>query len=187
MTVWCGRPWLLAVAIFCFAFFVTDAGAADDLPATTRYLVRFAEPALIAYARSSGAAETIPQKRSENGRVRLEVHSEQARNYVDYLRTRQDQHLADIAASVGRAPVSLHGLQHALNAAIVVLTPDEATRIANLPGIEAVTPSSSWNSPPTSVRDSPARRQSGGARARTRIRCSPTASMTTAAISATTS
>ena len=113
--------------------------------AQTRYMVLFEEPALsrynaVASATAGAAAILIPHKQQANGRARLDVTSTQAKSYIAYLRSRQDQHLADIAAVIGRVPVTTQTMQHAVNAAILSLSADEAQRIARNPGVVSVEP-----------------------------------------------
>jgi hypothetical protein len=119
--------------------------APDAMPDASRYLVRFDEPGLARYngvvsATGGSSASLIPLKQRANGRTRLDVESAAAKSYVDYLRGRQDQHLVDVATAIGRTPVAVYSMQHALSAAILMLSPDEAQRIVHTPGIAAVEP-----------------------------------------------
>jgi len=126
-----------------------NANAAGNVPGTTsvvaRYVVRFDEPGLARYngvvsATGGSSSNLLPLKQHANGRTRLDVNSEAAKSYVDYLRNRQDQHIADIATAIGRIPVNVHSMQHALSAATLILSPDEAQRIVHTRGIAAVEP-----------------------------------------------
>jgi hypothetical protein len=142
-------PWAVA-GFLCLLFGTIASGginaalAATSRDAASRYVVRFDEPALAAYNRSTRTPNdsnaVIPQTQSANGRARLDVHSEQARAYVDFLKGQQSRHLDDIAASIGRIPGGIYSMQHAVNAAILTLSPDEAQRIARMKGIVAVEP-----------------------------------------------
>ena len=113
---------------------------------TDRYIVRFEEQPLALYndalASDSNAGVsgvgTIPLKVMANGRSRLDVKSSQAKAYVQYLKQQQTQHLSDIATALGQAPAVLYSMQHALNAVIVKLTPQQATKVAKLVGVVAV-------------------------------------------------
>ena len=135
-----------AVAAFCLAFtpfaivFAAASGSAPD--ATSRYVVRFGDVPLARYnavvATSDSAA--IPVHRLPSGRARLDVGSAAAKSYLDYLHVRQQQHLADIAATIGRVPANTHSMQHAVSAAILTLSSDEARRLAGTPGVVAVEP-----------------------------------------------
>ncbi len=126
-----------------------NANAAGNAPETTpaaaRYVVRFDEPGLGRYngvvsATGGASASLMPLKRQANGRTRLDVESQAAKSYVDYLHGRQDQHIADIATAIGRIPVNIYSMQHAVSAAVLMLSPDEAQRIVHVPGIAAVEP-----------------------------------------------
>jgi len=117
---------------------------AADVTAS-RYVVRFDEPSLghynsVAASMAAPPAGLIPVERKANGRDRLDVSGPAAKSYMSYLRGRQDKHLGDIAAAIGRVPVTVHSMQHALDAAILVLSPGEAQKIARTPGVAAVDP-----------------------------------------------
>lgn len=145
------RRLLPCLAIACFslasslAINANAAVAGSSGAIASRYVVRFAEPALgryngVASAMGQPAASLMPLKRDQNGRLRLDVASASARSYVAWLQGRQDQHLADIAAAIGRIPTAAYSMQHALNAAILALSADEARRIGAMPGVAAVDP-----------------------------------------------
>jgi hypothetical protein len=138
-----------AAVLLLVASATIDANAAGNVPATApvaaRYVVRFDEPGLARYngvvsATGGSSANLMPLKQHANGRTRLDVNSQAAKSYVDYLRSRQDQHIVDIATAIGRNPVNIHSMQHALSAAILMLAPDEAQRIVHMPGIAEVEP-----------------------------------------------
>jgi hypothetical protein len=130
----------IAVVLGCAS---THALAADVT--ASRYVVRFDEPSLgrynsVAPSMAAPPAGLIPVGRKANGRDRLDVSGPAANSYVAYLRGRQDKHLGDIAAAIGRVPVMVHSMRHALDAAILILSPAEAQRIARTPGVAAVDP-----------------------------------------------
>ena len=136
------------MGFFCLVSATINAHGADSASGasasvTSRYVVQFDEPALgrynsVALAKAGAAASLMPLKTHANGRARLDVASAPAKAYVAYLRSRQEQHLADIGVTIGRVPTSVYSMQHALNAAILMLSPDEAQRIARTPGVAAV-------------------------------------------------
>lgn len=144
------QSWISPIAAMAFSIASTliTTSTADSAPGSTgsvtsRYLVQFAEPALgrynsVASATAGSAASLMPYKGQANGRTRLDSASTSARAYVAYLRSQQDQHLADIAVAIARVPPTVYSMQHALNAAILMLSPDEAQRIARTPGVAAV-------------------------------------------------
>jgi hypothetical protein len=138
-----------AAVLLLVASATINANVAGNVPGTTpvgaRYVVRFDEPGLARYngvvsATGGSSANLLPLKQHANGRTRLDVNSAAAKSYVDYLRSRQDQHIADIATAIGRIPVTVHSMQHAVSAATLILSPDEAQRIVHTPGIAAVEP-----------------------------------------------
>jgi hypothetical protein len=106
-----------------------------------RYIVRFEEQPLALYNGSnkpvSGIA-SIPMKTMPNGRKRLDVHSPAALSYLSYLSDKHQQHLADIATAIGRAPVVRYQMKHALNAALVELSSADAAKVLKVPGVVAV-------------------------------------------------
>lgn len=111
-----------------------------------RYIVRFVEPPLAMYnqalARSRSNAVTgigeIPFKTFSNGRKRLDVSSAQAKNYVQFLQAQQQRHLGDIAFALNEAVTPLYKMQHALNAVLLSLTPEQAKAVAAVAGVVAV-------------------------------------------------
>jgi hypothetical protein len=116
------------------------SAAAADAP-RSRYIVRFAEPALGRYnavAAAAARSDRIPLARRANGRLRLDVDGAAAHGYLDWLHERQQQHVVDIEAAIGRSATPAKTLRHALDAAILTLTADEAARIARTSGVASV-------------------------------------------------
>ncbi len=110
---------------------------------SARYIVRFAEQPLALYnsvaaSKPVNGISQIPFKTMSNGRSRLDVHSTQAKNYVSYVKQQQTQHLSDIATALGHAPKVSVTMQHALNAAVMVMSPQEAAKVAKVQGVVAV-------------------------------------------------
>jgi hypothetical protein len=110
---------------------------------TARYIVRFVEQPLALYnsvvaSKPINGISSIPLKTMPNGRSRLDVHSTQAKNYVNYLKQQQTQHLGDIAAALGHSPSVNLTMQSALNAAVIVMSSQDAAKVAKLPGVVAV-------------------------------------------------
>jgi hypothetical protein len=126
------------------ASFPSTAIVANGVPTEQpRYIVRFAEAPLAQYNalpsnQHVAGIDAIPSKVYESGRQRLDVKSAQAVAYLNYLHQQQQQHLSDIATALGQAPRVLRTLRHALNAAVLELTPDQAQKIKALPGVVAV-------------------------------------------------
>lgn len=69
---------------------------------------------------------------------RIDVRSAAARSYVDHLASVQRGHEARIAAAIGRAPAVKRRMQHALNAAVLELSQNEAARVRKLPEVMLV-------------------------------------------------
>jgi len=135
-------PMAVALGIACV---VSNPSVFASAAATSPYLVRFEEPALAAYnssvfAAPADPATAIPERASGNGRPRMDVNSDQAKSYLDYLQTRQDSHLAAITGAIGHAPVAALALRHALNAVVLQLSPQEAQRLAHVAGVVAFEP-----------------------------------------------
>jgi len=115
---------------------------------TQRYIVRFTEPALAAYnhslktgnAKSLGGVGHIPMKVKANGRTQLDAQSHEAKSYVAALGQKQAQHQRDIEAAVGRQVPAIRTFRHALNGAVMTLTPLEADKVARLPGVASISP-----------------------------------------------
>ena len=111
--------------------------------APARYIVRFVEKPLALYnsvvaSQPVNGISSIPSKTMKNGRMRLDVHSAQATSYVQYLKDQQQQHLGAIASALGQTIVPKYSMQHALNAMVVELTPDQANRVRQVSGVAAV-------------------------------------------------
>jgi len=108
--------------------------------------VRFVEPPLALYNDAVNAdrrsavsgINTIPSRMMPNGRIRLDVDSSQARAYVQHVQQQQAQHVSAMSAALSHAVTPLHSMQHALNAVVLELSPDEADQVARTPGVEAV-------------------------------------------------
>ncbi|MGB9633481.1 MAG: hypothetical protein ACPL8I_09140, partial [Chloroflexaceae bacterium] len=100
------------------------------------YIVVLADPPLAAYAGDlPGLAATSPRARDE---PRLDTVSPAARTYHAYLQARQDDALARVSAVLERAVVPRARFFYTLNGVSLTLAPDEAARIADLPGVRLV-------------------------------------------------
>src|SRR6478736_5033577 len=100
-------------------------GASDraviNAAGTTRYIVRFAEPALASYHGGIAGFAAPAHKRNARGRNKLDVHSTQAASYVAMLASKQAQRINAIGKAIGRDAKPLHAMQHALNAVVMDL------------------------------------------------------------------
>ena len=102
---------------------------ADELGRYT-YIIRFPEASL---ARYEGG---IPGLRATSARVtgqRIDVNSPDARAYLSFLESRQDQYLSAIRQVTSRSVRPSLELRNVLNGAIIALTPEEAARVETLP------------------------------------------------------
>jgi len=121
--------------------FVANDIANTNKPA--RYIVRFEEQPLALYngsaaTRAVNGIGSIPYKKMPNGRQRLDVHSTQAQSYLSYLNDKHQQHLGDIATALGHAPTVKYHMKHALNAALLELSPADVAKVLKVPGVVAV-------------------------------------------------
>jgi hypothetical protein len=112
----------------------------DTSATSARYFVQFSEAPLTLYDGTDPQFAAIPRISKANGHRKLDAHSPQAQQYVAHLATMQAQHLGTIAGKLGRSVKSLRTLRHALNAAVVEMTPTEARQVNGLAGIVSVHP-----------------------------------------------
>jgi hypothetical protein len=105
-----------------------------------RYFVQFVEAPLALYDGSDAQLATIPRANGADGRRKLDSHSAQAQQYVAHLATVQAQHLTGVSNTLGRSVKALRSMHHALNAAVVEMTPSEAERARKVTGVLAVRP-----------------------------------------------
>lgn len=105
---------------------------------TSQHIVIFQEPALGGYQGERVGLPAPPRITAAKGKRRMDVKSAQARNYVKFLQQAQAGHEGQMARSAGRALKVRLRMQHALNGMVVDLTPQEAARIAKLPGVSLV-------------------------------------------------
>lgn len=124
-----------------------DAGA-RSAENVQRYIVRFAEPSLAAHNRAVrtdqskalGGVGLIPMRLKANGRMHLDTQSAEAKVYLGQLAERQNAHLSEISAAIGRDVTALRSYRHALNGAVIELTQQEAFATGRLAGIASIVP-----------------------------------------------
>jgi len=107
---------------------------------TTRYIVRFAEPALASYHGGIAGFDAPARKRNARGRNKLDVHGTQATAYVAMLASKQGQRISAIGKALGRDAKPLHAMQYALNAVVMDLDAAEVARVKHIDGVVAVEP-----------------------------------------------
>ena len=108
--------------------------------ATSRYIVRFAEPALASYHGNLPGYAAPARKKNAHGRSKLDPNSPQATSYVAMLASKQDQRLNAIGKALGRGVKPVHAMQHALNAVVLELDASEVARVKKIDGVVAVEP-----------------------------------------------
>ncbi|GAB1595522.1 S8 family serine peptidase [Lysobacter claricitrinus] len=109
----------------------TPAATLSDEGLTRRdqYIVVFGESPLATYRGQMQGFAAPTTLATGPARGRIDVHSAAAVSYVRHLEQVQIGHESDIARAIGR-PLRVRGrMQHALNAIIVELTPDEAEKV----------------------------------------------------------
>lgn len=108
--------------------------------ATSRYIVRFAEPALASYHGGIPGYAAAPRKTNAHGRSKLDPNSAQATAYVAMLASKQDQRVYAMGKVLGHSVMPVHAMQHALNAVVIDLDASEVARVAKVDGVVAVEP-----------------------------------------------
>lgn len=97
------------------------------------YIVMFRDAPLATY---KGGVEGIaaPARKGAS----LDAQSASALQYVDYLEAKQDAYQASIEQALGRALSVDFRMQHALNAIVATMTPQEAEAVARMPDVALV-------------------------------------------------
>jgi subtilisin family serine protease len=101
------------------------------------YIVKFVEPGLLYNTGQNRSFQaTAP---SATGTRKLDVRSNAAQTYRNYLRSQQDNYIAQINAAIGRTAELKHRYDVTLNGiAISLLNADEAQKLRAIPGILSV-------------------------------------------------
>jgi subtilisin family serine protease len=100
------------------------------------YLVRFDEPGVLHYAGGTqGLAATAVDPSSG---VRFDARSAASTAYRTWLEGRRAGHVAAIATALGRDLSITHRYAITMNGIATTLTPDEADRVARVPGVASV-------------------------------------------------
>jgi len=111
----------------------TVAGEIRGAKGPANYIVVFEQPGLASYTGGiEGLAATNPAARGEK---RLDVNSPDSKAYVAYLEAQQADFLAAIEKDLGRSIEKQASFKYALNGMLLVLTPEEALKVANTPGV----------------------------------------------------
>ena len=100
------------------------------------YIVQLKDAPLASYRGGvAGLEATHPATR---GMVRLDAKSPASIAYLEYLSAEQAKFTAQMEQSLGRAVDAIFTYQATFNGLAVELTPDEAARVAGLPGVRMV-------------------------------------------------
>ena len=99
-----------------------------------QYIVVFRDAPLATY--KGGVPGIAAPARKASGSI--DAKSGAAQQYVDYLEGRQDAYQAGIEQALGRALAVDMRMQHALNAFVATMTPQEAEAVARLPDVSFV-------------------------------------------------
>ena len=110
--------------------------SAEPLNAPAVYLIRFAEPGVLHY---TGGTQGIPATAIAPARQRkLDARSAAAQAYETYLGDRRSAHVGEISRALGRDLAVTHHYAITMNGVAATLTPNEAARVARLPGVVSV-------------------------------------------------
>ena len=100
------------------------------------YMIRFDEPGVLHYP---GGTQGIPATAlSTTLQRKIDVRSAAAHAYQTYLDERRSSHLAAIESALGRHLAVTHRYAITMNGVAATLTPDEASRVARMPGVASV-------------------------------------------------
>ncbi|WP_207680126.1 Ig-like domain-containing protein [Desulfonema magnum] len=100
------------------------------------YIIRLTDPPVAAYQGSiSGLSATTPRK---TGKKRLDIRSSASKTYRKYLSDKQNEIMASMEQTIGRSFEPIYTYDVTYNGMAVRLTPEEAARIAKLPGVISV-------------------------------------------------
>jgi uncharacterized repeat protein (TIGR01451 family) len=101
-----------------------------------RYILLLRDEPLATYAGGvAGLDATSPQV---TGAGKLDVESQASLAYVDYLQAEQAGFISSVSISLGRSVEVVFQFQHAVNGMVLVLSPDEAARLAQRPEVVLV-------------------------------------------------
>jgi len=109
---------------------------AADASGPAIYIVQLEEPALASYEGDiAGLAPTSPRV---TGTSKLDPTTPESKAYLKYLEGRHAATLSAMRRTLGRSPEVRFQYLAALNGFAVTLSPDEAAKVAALPGVKAV-------------------------------------------------
>ncbi len=114
-------------------------GLAADPDARSTWIVRFAEPSLAAARPDLGEAGLAALASGEDA-PRLLAAMPSSKRYLTTLAERRGERLEHAAQLLGRDLVPLHVYDHVLNGVALELSPREAVRLREVPGVLDVQP-----------------------------------------------
>ncbi len=111
---------------------VSSAAEGQSIAQRESYIVKFAEPGLLYYKGGiEGLQATAPKGEGQG----LDSTSRAANEYKAYLGSKQQAYESAIGARIGRPVDATHKYIAAYNGVAMLLTAEEANRIAALPGV----------------------------------------------------
>lgn len=103
-----------------------------------QYIVQFSEAPLAVY--EGGVPNLPPTKPSAKGEKKLDAAHPDSINYLNYLQGTQANMLQSMEKELGRSIAAARTFKAAFNGVAVRMSPAEARRVAQLPGVARVTP-----------------------------------------------
>lgn len=100
------------------------------------YIIRLTDEPLATYR--GGIGRLRPTSPRVTGQQKLDVASQASQAYLGYLADQQTQFITRLAQVVGRPINVLYTYKVAYNGVVAVLTPAEAERVAELPGVVSI-------------------------------------------------
>jgi subtilisin family serine protease len=104
------------------------------------YIVMFRDEPLANYKGGKPGLAAIPLKSDQRGANRVDVRSAEARKYSDHLQSRQRESEQQMSAMFKRDLQVRLRMQHAVNAIIVEMNAEEASRVASMADVKLVEP-----------------------------------------------
>lgn len=102
------------------------------------YTIVLREPAAASYDGGVSGLAAIPKPRSGRRAGRPDLDSVEAQAYIGHLKQVQDNFVADVGAHLGRTLTVNAQFQHALNAVMLNLTPEEANEVGQRDDVQLV-------------------------------------------------
>ena len=123
---------------------VSDPVAAKRADGRASFIVTFEEPPAPMFrgfqAKDGRRPALAPVSIQVTGEAQYDPARPEAEAYLDYIGGLREQRLRAASAAFGRSLNPRFVYEHALNGVALDLSPDEAERLAAMPGIRAVTP-----------------------------------------------